>query len=376
MQNVALAILLGLVPLAAAAWLWRRTERFPVHVVLLAAGGGAVAAALSLVVERAVLDFVGLGPDGDRIGPSSALLASFMLVGPLEEAAKVLAVWPFYTTRRITSRRSGLCLAVATAAGFAAYKTIALVLADPLLVLAVGRAGLSIPAHLGFAGIWGYALGAGGGQRRGRWFSIAWLVAMLLHSLYGYIVSGRGPGFWIAVVPLLALLAVALFIALRDVDARSEVPRESIVALPFEPPSLDEMRRALRTDKPLSFRWIGIGAFVTLGMMIACIAAAVWLGHRIGIDFAMADEADVRSSGPLMLLGAALLSAFPLAGYLVARASGVDSVLEPALGATLAIGVTLVMLSMTAPVAVVFALAVAPVAFGLACAGAWFGLTR
>jgi len=35
---------------------------------------------------------------------------------------------------------------------------------------------------------------------------------------------------------------------------------------------------------------------------------------------------------------------------------------------------TLVMLGLAAPVALVFALAFAPIAFGLACAGAWVGI--
>jgi hypothetical protein len=43
------------------------------------------------------------------------------------------------------------------------------------------------------------------------------------------------------------------------------------------------------------------------------------------------------------------------------------------MGAGVAIVVVLATLSATAPVAVVFALAVAPVAFVLACGGAWFG---
>ena len=65
---------------------------------------------------------------------------------------------------------------------------------------------------------------------------------------------------------------------------------------------------------------------------------------------------------------------FPLPGYLVARASGADSVLEAALSTGLAIAGTLVMLGLAAPVAVVFALAFAPIAFALACAGAWIGI--
>jgi hypothetical protein len=152
--------------------------------------------------------------------------------------------------------------------------------------------------------------------------------------------------------------------------------RPLLGALP-EPPSLRAMRSLLRrTDRPLMLHWIAIGTLVTIGLMIALVALAVWTGHRIGVDFAMADEADVRSSGPLALLGAAVLSAFPIAGFLVARASGAHSVLEPALAAGVAIALVIALLSVTAPIAVVFALAIAPVAFALACGGAWFGLER
>ena len=100
------------------------------------------------------------------------------------------------------------------------------------------------------------------------------------------------------------------------------------------------------------------------------------LGHRMGVDFSLADESDVRSTGPLILLGAAVLLAFPIAGFLVAKASAAHSVLEPALAAGLALTALVAMLFVTAPVGVLFALAVAPLAFGLACGGAWIGLER
>jgi len=54
----------------------------------------------------------------------------------------------------------------------------------------------------------------------------------------------------------------------------------------------------------------------------------------------------------------------------------VRSVLEPAIGAALAIAGVLVLLGLAAPLAVVFAVAFAPVAFSLACAGAWIGMDR
>ena len=51
-------------------------------------------------------------------------------------------------------------------------------------------------------------------------------------------------------------------------------------------------------------------------------------------------------------------------------------VLEAAIAAALAIAGLLLLLGLAAPVAVVFAIAFAPVALGLACAGAWMGMSR
>jgi hypothetical protein len=69
-----------------------------------------------------------------------------------------------------------------------------------------------------------------------------------------------------------------------------------------------------------------------------------------------------------------VLFAFPVSGFLIARASAAESVLEPALSAAVAIAGTLVMLGLAEPVALVFAVAFAPIAFGLACVGAWVGI--
>jgi hypothetical protein len=144
-----------------------------------------------------------------------------------------------------------------------------------------------------------------------------------------------------------------------------------------EPPSVREMWRLLQPkQEPLMFQWIGLGTLVTAGVGLCALATALYAGHAIGLDFATADEADVRSNGPLLFLATAVGSAFPIAGYLVARASGTRSVLEPALGAALAVLGGVLFLSVTTPIAAVFALALAPIAFVLACGGAWFGIVR
>ena len=371
------APLLLLFPLGLAFLVWRRVSvlgRVSRRLTIAMAVGGALVALFAAYFERFVLSFTGLSLDVATSGAGGALLATFLLAAPLEEALKVGVVWPLYRTRRIDAPRLGVCYASAAGAGFSAIKgVLVLVLGAPGGVTLL-RALLSVPAELFFAGLWGYALGLRGPNRRGHWFSFAWLAATLLHGLYAHIVWGRGPGFLVTVIPLFLFMGVGAWVALRDVAPDSLMPQHSVFP---DPPSLHSLREALRpVDHRLGLRWIVIGAFATLGLMIALLGLAVLLGHRIGVDFSLADESDVRSTGPLVLLGAAVLLAFPIAGYLVAKASAAHSVLEPALAAGLALAALVAMLFVTAPVGVLFALAVAPLAFGLACGGAWIGLER
>ena len=369
--------LLLLFPLGLAFLVWRRVNvlgRVSRRLTIAMAVGGGLAALFAAYFERVVLAFAGLSLDVATSGAGGALLATFLLAAPLEEALKVSVVWPLYRTRRIEGPRLGLCYASAAGAGFSAVKgVLVLVLGAPGGVTLL-RALLSVPAHLFFAGLWGYALGLRGPNRREHWFSLAWLAATLLHGLYAHIVWARGPGFLVTVIPLFLFMGVGAWVALRDLGPDSRMPQHSAFA---DPPSLQALREALRpVDHRLGVRWIVVGAFATLGLMIALLGLAVLLGHRMGVDFSLADESDVRSTGPLVLLGAAVLLAFPIAGYLVAKASAAHSVLEPALAAGLALAALVAMLFVTAPVGVLFALAVAPLAFGLACGGAWIGLER
>jgi len=198
---------------------------------------------------------------------------------------------------------------------------------------------------------------------------------MLLHGLFDHILWGRGPGQMVAVVPLLLFMLLGSWLALRG-SAKAETAAPALSLFP-EPPSIESMSAALRTkDQPLMLHWIVLGSFVTLGLMLVLVTGAVLLGRRIGVDFALADQTDVRAAAPLMLLGAAVLLAFPLAGYLIARASGGQSLLEPALAAALTVALLVALLALAAPIGVLFALAVAPIALGLACGGAWVGLER
>jgi RsiW-degrading membrane proteinase PrsW (M82 family) len=365
-------LLVALLPLVLALLVFLRIERKggeasrALALVLVALGAAAGAAATT--IERFVLTWTDLSFEAARVGLSGALLATFLLAAPLEEALKVLVVLGA-ARRRVQSPRHGLVYAVAAAAGFAVVE-IAWPAPGSRSGTDLARFVLSVPAHLFFAGVWGYALGIPRGHD--NWFRGAWLVAMLLHGLYDHIVFGRGPGLLVATIPMLLFMAVLTFMALRGAAPRLPRPLKRVA-----PPSLETVRdRLAHRERRLALRWVIVGAFVTQGLIVVTVATAVIAGNRFGMDFALADEADVRAAGPLVLLGVAVLSAFPAAGYLVARASSAGGLLEPALAAALTVGLLVAVFWLAAPIGVLLALAVAPIALALACGGAWIGQER
>jgi hypothetical protein len=177
--------------------------------------------------------------------------------------------------------------------------------------------------------------------------------------------------------------AVAWVLA-RDLRTRgdrfSRVPspyggRLSRLSIEPQPPSLAAIGRALRhgQGEPVKIGWVLLGALVTIGGMLVGVAAGVVAAHAMHIDLSSVDEHDVRAAAPALLVGLGVLASFPTSGWLIARAAGVRTLLEPALASVLALVVTLVCLGLSAPFSVVFALAVSPVAWVLSCFGAWIG---
>jgi hypothetical protein len=311
----------------------------------------------------------------------------------LREALKVAAVWPAFRSRYFDEPYDGIVYASAAALGFSAVENVAMLHAHPHGGIWVARALVALPAHLFFACLWGYALGRAKQPKvPGGIFPLAWILATAGHGLYAHFVYGRGSGALVAVIPMLAAMGGIAWFAARDLVARGEknaregagvtgsrlsrasVPPLSMGPMTRRPPSLRAVRDALRrADQPILLRWIVFGAVVTLGTMVSGLGLSVALGLWAHIDFSLVDEHDVTTTAPLALLAAGLLAGFPVAGFLVARASRLPTLLEPALATGLAILATLIVLGFTAPVALVFALAFSPIAFGLACAGAWVG---
>jgi RsiW-degrading membrane proteinase PrsW (M82 family) len=341
---------------------------------------GAVLFVPARVIEHLLESWTGLLPRGGGAADLTGLAYLFLVVAPLEQGLKVAAITPVWRSRHFHESFDGIVYASAAALGFVTVHN-AFFLWGRALGFDLVRALLALPAHLFFAAMWGYALARDPSKRLGgRPFNVAWLLAMAFNGVFDHIVFGRSKAALVAIVPVLFCMAGLSWMAARDLSHRyqrvSDVPRASR-RLSIAPPSLGAMREALlRTERPVMLTWIAFGALVQTGVMTTALAGAIALGHRLGLDFAAVDRGGtaVAEATPLVLLGLAAMAAFPIAGYLVARASSTKTVLEPAMSAALAIAGFLVLLGLAAPVAVVFAIAFAPVAFGLACIGAWGAL--
>ncbi|WP_394822291.1 PrsW family intramembrane metalloprotease [Pendulispora albinea] len=367
-------------------------EREPIWLVSLVFVLGGVFGGLSFLIENRAAAWTGLDIRASVSGQAGSLLFLFAVVAPVREAAKVSAAWVAFRTRHFDEPYDGLVYASAAAVGFAAVENAILLRAHPDGGIWLARAAFAFPAHLFFACAWGYALGRSRQLKTpGTMFPVTWFGAMVAHGLYIHFVYGRGPGALIAAAPLLVVMAVVAWIAARDLRNRTTDDDAPVSSLPISsdhrprisfvpldalshPPSLRAVREALRrSEQPVKLRWIAFGALVTLGAMLVGLAAAIAFGNWAHVDFSLVDEHRVSTTAPVALMGAGLLSAFPVSGYLVARASNAPTLLEPALATALALLATLLLLGLAAPVALVFALAFSPVAWGLACAGAWVG---
>jgi RsiW-degrading membrane proteinase PrsW (M82 family) len=362
--------------------IWRTDRnREPLGVVLGTFAFSALTGAGAFFVEHKAAAWTGLAVQADVAGDAGALLFLFAVVAPLRETAKVVAVWPAFRSAYFDEPYDGVVYASAAALGFAGVENVVLLRAHPEGAVWLARALLALPAHVFFASAWGWALGrAKQSHVPDSRFPYLWLLATLAHAAYIHFVEGRGPTALLVVLPMLLVMGLFAVLAARDLRRRGDerptgadrLSRLSVDLL-SKPPSLDDVRAVLRRERPVALRWVLFGAFVTSGAMILGVAAAVGMGAAVHVDFSVVDEQDVSTAAPVALLGSGLLAAFPLAGWLIARASGLPSLLEPALATALAIIFALVLLGLASPVSLVFAIALSPIAWGLACLGAWIG---
>jgi RsiW-degrading membrane proteinase PrsW (M82 family) len=377
---IAPSLVPALLVLAVVYFSDRRREPLPLVLLVFALGG--LGKGITYYAELRASAWTNLDMSAQVAGNTGSLLFLFGFAAPMREAAKVCAMWPAFRSKHFDEPVDGLVYASAAALGFACIENAITLRGHPIGWIWVARTAVALPAHVFFACMWGYALGRVKTIKRpGPLFPVAWLVATAAHGLYSHLVYGRGPGALVGTLPLLLAMAGVTFFAARDLHARGARSSRSSVLLErvstlyvSGPPSLQTVRDVLRREgQAITLRWVLFGALVTVGAMTAGLIGSVAFGHWAHVPFEAVDEHDVTTTAPVALLGAGLLLAFPVSGYLIAKASNLPTLLEPALASGLAILFMLVLLGLAAPVALVFALAFSPIAWGLACAGAWVG---
>lgn len=384
---IAIALWFVLCWLPGCLWVWfvwrappRRSSWFVLWgTFLLGAGGGA---ATTFAVAK-LAQAAGIAQSVSTFGDLTGLLYVLVFAGPFGEATKVAAAWPAFRSRHFDEEFDGILFSIAAATGFALGQSLLFFLQISLGVGSVMRVLMLVVAHTLVSPLWGYHLGK---VRRTRTpttrFIVAWVAAALMYALMLHTATATSVLALVAAVPVLLGLAFVTWWSSRDLLTRfGRLSRISIhTVFPSLPsPSIHTLRQALsHAEGTLQFRWIIVGAFSTTGVALTMIAIAVWIGHQVGLDFSAigVDDTSAQTIAPLGLITVAVLVAFPISGYLIAKASRAQGVLEPALSSILAIVVGLVLLGLAAPVAMVFAFAFAPIAFGFACVGAWFGLGK
>ncbi len=364
-----------------------RTRRAPLELFGCAVVG-LLAAIPTCLLERWAASTLQVNPRDHVAGALAPAIASVILFTPLEEGAKLAATWQLFRAWSVNTPRRATLYATCVAVGFATVEngiyardaSVAGVLGSVGVVVLLTRELLSTAARLLAAAFWGFALGRAGARGRldGVLFG-TWTAAIIVRALCDHLVFGHGAAGVLAALPLYAGMLAVAYVGRQQFARRGREPSEtsrSGLGYSAPAPTLADVRNALRrAESPIMLWWIPLGMLVTTGIMLCSVVAAVLLGRRLGLDFSAVDEGELTAAGPVALIGAGVLLAFPFAGFLTARASRASSVLEPALASALAIVGTLIMLGLAAPVAIIFALAFAPIAFGLACAGAWLGVT-
>lgn len=194
LQYFILVPLLSLLP--CALWLWyfssrSRYKTLPGKVLGLTFLFGALVTLPALTLNQlGKLTLFGLIEETHF----SQLLLFVLIVGPVEEGLKLLAVY-FYAYRRpeFDEALDGVIYGAAAALGFAAIENVFyLAKNDPMLVLLRGP--LSNPGHALFSAIWGMSLSQA--KTKPNLFSKrfpvilqGWLYASLLHSLFDVLLS-------------------------------------------------------------------------------------------------------------------------------------------------------------------------------------------
>jgi RsiW-degrading membrane proteinase PrsW (M82 family) len=303
--------------LLSLAWLFfvRRFDRahpepWPLVAATFALGGLSVVPAALLEVGWARLSpwtDPSLVTMGGRVAALPlSLLVFAVVVGLSEEGSKLLGAWSLaFHTREFDEPVDGVIYGAASALGFAAVENVKYFAAGRFgAVLVVVRTFLSIPAHLFFGSIWGYALGRKLTNRRTSLLAFLGLAA-LAHGGFDAFLSTEGMG-WAALALNLGLASLFVWM-LRRLLRHGVVTASTLRVDP-------EKRFLVPIGSPAAF-FGSVAAFHVL-------AAMIFVGSTI------AQDGRRRLDVPLLVAMLVLVVLLAMAAYALAQTMPLDVVFD------------------------------------------------
>ena len=200
-MNFAALFALALAPALFWLWVFIRRDRNPEPAWLLVRTfvWGAV-----MVVPAALLEA--------GIESAFGTVVMFLLVGLIEESAKLIAASSMLKHHEFDEPIDGLVYATAAALGFATLEN-ALYMIEGGAGLILLRGPISTLGHILFAGAWGYALGLRKfpAVKQQRWaLRRALLLSAALHTIFNFLLltAGSAAGFEWLLLPFVGLMIV------------------------------------------------------------------------------------------------------------------------------------------------------------------------
>lgn len=225
-----------------------------------------------------------------------AIAVFTLVVGVSEEGAKFIAAWSLPRQRReFDEPVDGIIYGCAAALGFAAVENVKyFALGRMSGVIVAVRAFVTVPAHLFFGAIWGYAMGRELVSRRTNALEFLALAA-LAHGAFDAILSidGMQPVATLLVLVLAFAFVAMLRSALRHGAVRGRSAGPASRAMPVEGlapasepmPASDLGRAYFRVGSPGAFYACAAGIILSAFSLMVLGGAYEILHHRIGIVF-------------------------------------------------------------------------------------------
>jgi RsiW-degrading membrane proteinase PrsW (M82 family) len=238
-----------------------------------------------------------------------------LVVGLSEEAAKLLAAWSLAGHRpEFDEPVDGIVYGCAAALGFAAAENVKYFAVGRLSGTLVALRGfITVPAHMFFGALWGYAWGRSLVSRRSS-VLLYLLLAALVHGSFDALLSIDGAQYVAALV--VPLLGVAFFVMLRRLLRHGAVRRPAGRGAPAtEPLPASALPRAyFRVGSSARFAACAAGMLTLAFALVVLGMAYENLHERVNLDF--------------VAIASLILALFGLAAYGVTATIPLDAAVD------------------------------------------------